>query len=408
MQHHPKFGALDILRFIGPGLLVTVGFIDPGNWASNIAAGSQYGYLLLWMVTFSTIILIFIQHNSAHLGIATGLCLSEASTKYFSRRISISFLSTAVMASVCTALAEILGMAIGLNMVFKIPLPMAAIISSITAIIMIFLNKYQRLEKFIIGFVSLIGLAFIFEISLVHIDWQAASMGWLIPSFPKGSMPIQMSVLGAVVMPHNIFLHSEIIQSRQWNLESEPVIKRQLRFEFADTLFAMIVGWAINSSMILVAAATFFSNHLNVTELPQASSTLIPLLGNAASLVFGIALILSGLSSSITAAMAGGSIYAGIFKEPFDIEDSHSKIGVLLTIIGALLLIFLVKDPFKGLLYSQMALSIQLPFTIFALLYLTSSTKVMGKFANSRLDKIILWIIGLIVTGLNVGLLLSI
>jgi manganese transport protein len=407
MRHHPKFGALEILRFIGPGLLVTVGFIDPGNWASNIAAGSQYGYLLLWMVTFSTVILIFIQHNSAHLGIATGLCLSEASTKYFNRLTSYIFLSSAVIASIATALAEILGMAIGLNMIFKIPLPAGAIISSISVVIILLSNNYRRLEKFIIGFVSLIGLSFMFEISLVNIDWQAAGLGWVIPSFPKGSMPILMSVLGAVVMPHNIFLHSEIIQSRQWNLEAEPIIKKQLKFEFLDTLFAMGIGWAINSSMILIAAATFFYNGLNVSQLPQASSTLRPLLGNAASFVFGFALILSGFSSSITAAMAGSSIYAGIFGEPFDLEDSHSKTGILITVAGGLLLVFLLKDPFKALIYSQMALSMQLPFTIFALLYLTSSTRVMGKFANSRLDKTILWIIGLIVAALNIGLLLS-
>jgi manganese transport protein len=407
MQHHPKLGALEILRFIGPGLLVTVGFIDPGNWASNIAAGSQYGYTLLWMVTLSTVILIFIQHNSAHLGIVTGLCLSEASTRYFKRRTSLVFLSTAVIASIATALAEILGMAIGLNMILKIPIYVGAIISSISVVIILLSNNYKRLEKITIGFVSLIGLSFLFELSLVHIDWQAAGIGWVIPTIPTGSMPILMSVLGAVVMPHNIFLHSEIIQSRQWNLEAEPIIKKQLKFEFLDTLFAMGIGWVINSSMIIIAAATFFYNGLNVNELPMASSTLKPILGNAASFVFGFALILSGFSSSITAAMAGSSIYAGIFMESFDIEDQHSRTGVIITIVGGLLLVFLLKDPLKALIYSQMALSVQLPLTIFSLLYLTSSTRVMGKFANSRLDKTILWIIGLIVVALNIGLLLS-
>lgn len=220
-------------------------------------------------------------------------------------------------------------------------------------------------------------------------------------------MVVIMSVLGAVVMPHNLFLHSEVIQSRQWNLKEEAIIKRQLKYEFTDTLFSMIVGWAINSAMILMAVAVFFSNKITVTNLSQAEVMLSPLLGNAASIVFAIALLLAGISSSITAGMAGGSIFAGIFSKPYNISEKHTKTGVLITMVPAAVIIFFISSTFQALIISQMLLSIQFPITIFTLIYLTSSKKVMGKYANTNLDKILLWVIGLIVTFLNIALLIS-
>jgi len=259
-DYRPKYGGLDIFKFIGPGLLVTVGFIDPGNWASNIAAGSDYGYTLLWMVTLSTIMLILLQHNVAHLGIATGLCLSEATAIYLKPKYSRILLSSAMLASISTSLAEILGGSIALNMLFGIPIRAGALLFTIFVMIMLLTNSYRLIEKWIIAFVSIIGLSFLYELSLVHVNWNSAMVGWVTPSFPKGSMIVIMSVLGAVVMPHNLFLHSEIIQSRQWNLEDDKVIKKQLRFEFLDTLFSMLIGWAINSAMILLAACHIFSN----------------------------------------------------------------------------------------------------------------------------------------------------
>jgi manganese transport protein len=406
-KHFPKFGALEILKYIGPGFLVTVGFIDPGNWAANVAAGAEYGYALLWMVTLSTLMLILLQHNAAHLGIATGLCLSEASTRHLGRWKSRLFLSSAMAAAVSTALAEILGAAIGLNMLFGLPLGIGVFLAALSSAFMLFSNSYKRLERWIIGFVSLIGIAFLFELSLVQLDWTRAAAGWVVPSVPQGSLPIIMSVLGAVVMPHNIFLHSEVIQSRQWNLEGDEVIQKQLKYEFLDTLSAMAVGWAINSAMILVAASVFHANHITVTELPQAEATLRPLLGNSAAIVFAIALVLAGFASSITAAMAGGSIFAGMFMEPFDLKDSHSRFGVVITLAGALLAVFLLTDPFRGIIWSQIILSIQLPWTIFGLISLTSSRKVMGKFVNKASGKVLLWGTAAVVSFLNVMLLIQ-
>ncbi|HJV78347.1 MAG TPA: Nramp family divalent metal transporter [Paludibacter sp.] len=406
-NYRPILGGLDILKFIGPGLLVTVGFIDPGNWASNLAAGAEYGYALLWMVTLSTIMLIILQHNVAHLGIATGLCLSEAAAIYLKPAYSKLLLSSAMLASVSTSLAEILGGAIALEMLFNIPIRAGALLVTIFVMIMLYTNSYKVIEKWIIAFVSVIGLSFLYELSLVQIDWNGAMTGWVTPSFPKGSMLVIMSVLGAVVMPHNLFLHSEIIQSRQWNLKDEKVIKKQLRYEFLDTLVSMLVGWGINSAMILLAAATFFRTKTPVSELQQANHLLTPLLGNNSAIVFAVALLFSGVASTITSGMAAGSIFAGMYKEPYDIKDNHSRVGVAISLLIAFGIILLITNPFKGLIISQMILSVQLPFTIFLQVYLTSSKKVMGKYKNTLFSKIILYLLGVIVTLLNIALFVS-
>lgn len=407
-KHSKNQEAINFLKYLGPGLLVTVGFIDPGNWASNIAAGSIYGYSLLWIVTLSTIMLILLQHNAAHLGIVTGKCLSEAATENIPVRIKNIILITAVLASISTALAEILGAATALYMLFNIPVKIGSFLILFIILFLQLSNSYKKIEKIIIGFVSLIGLSFIFETSMVHINWTLAAASSATITFPKGSMIVIMSVLGAVVMPHNLFLHSEIIQSRQWNLQNEEIINKQLKYEFMDTLLSMIIGWAINSCMILLAAAAFFESRISVTDISQAQAILTPILGNTAGFVFAVALLFAGVSSSITAGMAGGSIFAGIFGEPYNVSDIHTKLGILITMIPAAFIILLISSPFDGLIYSQMFLSIQLPITIFTLIYLTSSKKVMGKYANSKWNKLILWCTGIIVTFLNISLLISI
>ena len=416
-NHHPHSGALELLKYIGPGLLVTVGFIDPGNWATNLAAGSEFGYALLWVVTFSSIMLIIIQHNVAHLGIVTGLCLSEATTQYLPKKLSLPILISAMMASISTSLAEILGGAIALKMLFSIPIKAGAVIVTLACLIMLLSNTYSKIERWIIMFVSIIGLSFLYELALVDVNWQEAAVGWIKPSFPDHSLLIVMSVLGAVVMPHNLFLHSEVIQSRKWNLEDKTVIHKQLKYEFYDTLLSMVIGWGINSAMIILAASTFFQEKIAVSELDQAQQLLVPLVGNNAQqllvplvgnnagVIFAVALLMAGISSTITSGIAGASIFAGIFGEAYHHKDIHSKIGVLCSFLPALLLIFVVDDPFRGLILSQMVLSIQLPITIFTQVYLTSSKKVMGEFANSRLTNIVLLILGTIVSLLNLFLL---
>ncbi|MGL4109113.1 Nramp family divalent metal transporter [Clostridium sp. LP20] len=401
-----EFNGKEFLKYLGPGILVTVGFIDPGNWASNIAAGSTFGYKLLWMVTLSTIMLIVLQHNAAHLGIVTGLCISEGITEYIQPKLGRIITCTAILAAISTAMVEILGSAIALQMLFNIPIKIGALLSSVVIVFMLLSNSYKKIEKVIIGFVSIVGLAFIFEVALVNVNWGEAARSFVIPSIPTGSLVIIMSVLGAVVMPHNLFLHSEVIQSRQWNLEDKSVIERQLKYEFLDTILSMAIGFVINSAMVIVAI-TFYNNNIEVTELQQAQEMLRPMLGNGAAVVFALALLFAGIASSITAGMAGGSIFAGLFGESYNVKNKKTRTGILITIISALVVIFFVSDPFKGLVYSQMLLSVQLPITIFTQIYLTSSKKVMGEYKNKLSEKIILWIIGGIVTILNIMLLIS-
>ena len=406
-DHQRYLGGLDFFKYIGPGLLVTVGFIDPGNWASNFAAGADFGYSLLWVITMSTVMLIVLQHNVAHLGIVTGLCLSEAATKYTPKWVSRPILGTAVLASISTSLAEILGGAIALEMLFDIPIIWGSLLTAFFVTIMLFTNSYKRIERSIIAFVSVIGLSFLYELFLVDIDWPLAVRSWVTPSIPEGSLLVIMSVLGAVVMPHNLFLHSEVVQSREYNKKDDASIRKLLKYEFYDTLFSMGVGWAINSAMILLAAATFFANHIGVEELQQAKSLLEPLLGNQAATIFALALLMAGISSTVTSGMAAGSIFAGMFGESYHVKDVHSRVGILLSLGIALVVILFIENPFQGLIISQMILSIQLPFTIFLQVGLTSSKRVMGQYANSRWSSFVLYTMAVIVSVLNLALLFS-
>lgn len=398
---------LEIMRHIGPGLLVTVGFIDPGNWASNMAAGSEFGYSLLWVVTLSTLMLIVLQHNAAHLGIATGMCLAEATTRHLPLPVGRVLLGTAYLACIATAMAEVLGGAIALQMLFGLPLRAGCLIVAAASMAMLLTSSYKKAERWIIAFVSVVGLSFLAELAMVQVDWPQAATNWVVPSAPAGAVPVVTSILGAVVMPHNLFLHSEVIQSMHFEGQGEKVIEQRLRYELFDTLFSMGVGWAINSAMVILAATTFFSRGIVVDDLAAAAATLSPILGPASSMIFAVALLFAGLSSSVTAGMAAGTVTAGMFDEEYDIHDRHSSIGVALCFAGAVGACFAVQDAFAGLVWSQALLSLQLPVTVFLLIWLTSSPKVMGKYANSKPLTGLLLAIGTTVTALDLALLLG-
>ena len=395
-------GGLEILKSIGPGLLVTVGFIDPGNWASNMAAGSQFGYSLLWVVTLSTIMLIILQHNAAHLGIATGQCLAEATTAHLSKPVSRLILASAYLATVATTLAEVLGGAVALKMLVGLPIPVGSVVVAVASLALLMSSSYKRVERWIIAFVSLIGISFLLELALVRVDWAQSAVAWVTPSLPTGSLAIVMSVLGAVVMPHNLFLHSEVIQSQHFEAQGDDVVHERLQHEFVDTLFSMGVGWAINSAMVILAATTFYTHGIVVNDLAKAAATLSPILGTASTVIFAVALLFAGLSSSITAAMAAGTISAGMCGEEYDIHDRHSSIGVVVCMVAATLVCLVVRDTFQGLVLSQALLSFQLPITVFLQVYLTSSERVMGRWKNSTATKVALVVIGVLVTVIDV------
>ncbi len=399
------FRKINFFKYLGPGILVTVGFIDPGNWATNLSAGSTFSYSLLWVVSLSTIMLILLQHNAAHLGIITGKCLAEGSYLHLKPAISKIVLSSAFMASISTAMAELLGGSIALNMIFDIPIKLALVIILPIIIFTTLFYEYNKIEKIIISCVAIISFLFFYETTYFPIAWKEVFISAVKPSFPENSILIIVGVLGAVVMPHNLFLHSEIIQSRNFAQQDILSKKRLLKYEFLDTLISMLIGWAINSVIIILAAEVFFKNNIQVTELSQASELLKPILGSNAALVFAIALLLCGFASSITAGIAGGTITAGIFHKEYNEKSVYTKIGVITTLILASIIIFTVSNPLKGLIYSQVILSMQLPITIFLQVYLTSSKKVMGDFKNGITMKTTLILCGVFVTVLNVILL---
>ena len=290
------------MSFLGPGFLVTVGFIDPGNWATNIEGGSKFGYDLLWVITLSTVMLIVIQNMAAKLGIATGKSLAVNMREHFSRPVSGFLGSTIVLACVATDVAELLGGAIGFNLLFGLPLWAGALLTVLLEIFLIISQRYHRLEAIIIGFLGVIGICYVAEILIVDPDWAQVAPAVVIPKVDRSSIYIAMAILGAVVMPHNIFLHSNVIHSRKWGVSEDEKISL-LRYEKIDTSVAMLMGWIVNSAMIIVAAAVFSSNNVVVESIEQASATLVPLAGPLAGLLFAIALVFAGVGSMLAAAV---------------------------------------------------------------------------------------------------------
>ncbi len=396
-----------LLRFLGPGFIVTVGFIDPGNWATNIEGGSKYGYQLLWVITLSTFMLIIIQHMAAKLGIATGKSLAVNIREKFAAPISFFLGLTIVLACVATDVAELIGGAIGFNLLFNFPLWLGALVTVLLEIFLIISQRYHRLETIIIGFLAIIGICYLIEILIVKPDWAAVAPSIIIPNVNRDSIYIAMGILGAVVMPHNIFLHSNVIHSRKWGI-SENEKMTLIKYEKIDTLSAMLMGWIVNSAMIIVAAAVFFNNHVSVDSIEQASATLKPLAGPLAGLLFAIALVFAGVGSSITSSMAEVNVITGFLGKPEDPRTLLYKFSVFITAIPSFLIILFSMDTFRILIFSQVVLSVQLPFTLIPLLMLCRNKKLMGAFRSGNAEFITAVIISAIVILLNLYLLYSI
>lgn len=398
---------IELLRYLGPGFLVTVGFIDPGNWAANIAAGSEFNYTLLWVITLGTIMLVILQHMSAHLGIVTGECLAESCRRWFPRWSNVIFGGSILAACVATAFAEFLGAAIGINLITGIGLVPSAIVSGVVVLSLVGIQRYDSIEHIIIALVSVIGFCYLIELFLVKPDWVEAAKASVTPSLDMRMIFIAMGMLGAVVMPHNLYLHSEVIQRRNWSSVDPVRKKRLLRFEFLDTLLAMGAGWMINSAMVVVAAAVFFRSGIVVTDIVQASATLKPLAGGLAMWLFAIALMCAGISSSMTACLAGGTVFAGFLGKEMGHTSGWFRAGVFVTAIPAIILIVFITDTYKALIWSQVLLSLQLPLSVIPLVLLTRSRKVMGDYANGRIDNTLLYICAAVSIVLNAILVYS-
>ncbi len=394
------FSFKTLLGFLGPGFLVTVGFVDPGNWATNIEGGSRFGYELLWVVTLGTLMLVLIQHLAAKLGIATGKSLAVNIRDHFSGPVSAFLGVSVVLACIATDIAELLGGAIGFALLFGMPLWMGALLTLLLKIFLIISQRYHRVETIIVGFLGIITLCYLAELFIVRPEWSGVASGLVVPRVGRESIYVALAILGALVMPHNIFLHSNIIHSREWGISEEE--KRELlQYEKMDTILAMTLGWVVNSSMIIVAAAVFFHNHVPVNSIEQASATLKPLAGAFAGLLFAVALVFSGVGSSITSSMAEADVITGFLGKPADPRTTFYRIAVFVTALPALLVIFFSFDSFRVLILSQVVLSLQLPFTLVPLVMLCRNRKVMGSFRSGNAEFIAAALVTALVLALN-------
>jgi len=396
-----------IFAFIGPAYLVSVGYMDPGNWATDIAGGSQFGYKLIWVLLMSNLIALLLQSLSARLGIVRGLDLAQASKKAYPNWANIPLYILAQIAIIACDLAEIIGMAIGLNLLFGIPLIWGICITAVDTLLLLFLLKkgMRSMEVFIVSMVFIIGISFLFEMFIVEPELKEIAKG-LIPSSLDGSaLYIAIGIIGATVMPHNLYLHSSLVQTRKIEKTSSG-IKEALKFNFIDTAIALNLAFLVNAAILILAAAAFFTNGFHeVAEIQDAYKLLDNIFGPAAPTLFAIALIASGQSSTITGTLAGQIVMEGHLNlriAPW----LRRLITRLLAIAPALFTILHFGEDSLGslLILSQVVLSLQLGFAVIPLIHFNSDKKIMKEFAIKNWVKILAWLSAAIIIGLNVKL----
>ncbi|MEA4902604.1 Nramp family divalent metal transporter [Desulfitobacterium sp.] len=392
-----------LLKYIGPAFIVSVAYIDPGNFATNISGGSIFNYNLVWVILWSNLMAIFLQSMSAKLGIATGHNLPEMCSKVFSKKTNWFFWIEAEFAAMATDLAEFLGGTLGLYLLFHIPMIYAGFITGVLTFLIVYMEKYgQKVVEWIIGtLVAVITIGYTIELFLAKPDWTQAGIHTLIPSLPNGeAVLLAAGMLGATVMPHVIYLHSQLVQARNKKNFTDEQKRKHLRMERIDIAIAMNIAFIVNAAMVIVSAAVFFRNGMVVDTIEQAHQSLTPLLGPLSSGAFGIALLASGLSSSAVGTMAGQTIMKGFVGLSIPINLRR-----LITMAPALIIIALGINPMNALVISQVVLSFALPFAIIPMLWITSRKDLMGSLVNKPVTKVVGWIITSIVVGLNAVLL---
>ncbi len=392
-----------LLPFLGPAFIACVAYVDPGNFATNIAAGAQYGYMLLWVILASNLMAMLIQALSAKLGIATGKNLAEMCREQFPRPVVWAMWGLMEIMAMATDLAEFLGAALGFNLLFGIPLFEAGILTAISTFLILSLEKrgFRPLEAVITTFVGVIAICYVIETILDRPTWGLIGYHFVVPQFQgTESILLATGILGATVMPHVIFLHSALTQGRI--VVREPAqLKKLFRFELIDVAVAMGVAGLVNAAMLIMAAATFHANGLGaIGTIEEAYKTLQPLLGPAAGTVFAVSLLASGLSSSTVGTMAGQVIMQGFL---------HRRISVwlrrLVTILPSLIVIYLGLDPTRTLVISQVVLSFALPFAVVPLVMFTRRRDLMGVLVNHKLTTIAAVIVATLIISLNLFLL---
>ena len=394
-----------LLAFMGPAYLISVGYMDPGNWATDLAGGSAFGYTLIWVLLMSNIMAVLLQSLSTRLGIVYGRDLAQACRESYPPMVNYALYFLAEIAIIATDLAEVIGMAIGLNLLFGIPLIWGILLTFLDTFILLFLiNKGMRkMEAFILALVFIIGLAFLIEMFLAKPQMGDILKGFM-PKIPnKEALYIALGIIGATVMPHNLYLHSSLVQTRKFGTSIKN-IKAAIKFNLIDSVVALNLAFLVNAAILILAAATFYKAGLfQVAEIQDAYKLLEPLLGSHwAPILFAIALIAAGQSSTITGTLAGQIIMEGFINlriQPW----VRRMITRLLAILPAIAVIVLLGVSYTGklLIFSQVILSLQLGFAVIPLIHFVSDKKLMGSFAISLKTKIASWLIALIIIALN-------
>ena len=407
---HQRKGWKRIFAFIGPAYLVSVGYMDPGNWATDLAGGSQFGYSLIWVLLMSNLIALLLQSLSARLGIVRGLDLAQASKNAYPTWANIPLYVLAQIAIIACDLAEIIGMAIGLNLLFGLPLIWGIVITVFDTLLLLFLLKrgMRTMERFIVSMVFIIGIAFLVEMIIVEPVYKDVLKGFLPSSLNGNALYIAIGIIGATVMPHNLYLHSSLVQTRK--IERTPKgIQESLKFNLIDTTIALNLAFLVNSAILILAAAAFYVNgYYQVAEIQDAYKLLENIFGKAAPTLFAIALIASGQSSTITGTLAGQIVMEGHLNlriEPW----LRRLITRLLAITPAFCTILYFGDGALGslLILSQVVLSLQLGFAIIPLIHFNSDKKLMNGFAIKTWVKILAWLSAIIIIGLNIKLVIG-
>jgi len=391
-----------LLPFLGPAFIASIAYVDPGNFATNIQGGAQFGYELLWVILGSNLMAMLLQALSAKLGIATGSNLAEHCRERFPRWVVWTMWVLMELVAMATDLAEFLGAAVALNLLFGLPLWVAGLLTAVITFLILSLERFgfRPLEAVITGFLAIIAISYVMELFMGRPDWRAIGHSTFVPQFTNTeSVLLATGILGATVMPHAIFLHSALTQGRVVVKKPEQQ-KRLFRYEIVDVVIAMIIASSVNAAMLITASAAFFKVGTSVGSLEEAYRTLQPLLGPAAGIVFGVALLASGLSSSSVGTMAGQVIMQGFLH--YHIPPWVRRI---VTIIPSLMVIFAGFNPTRTLVISQVVLSFGLPFAIIPLIMFTSSRKIMGVLVNRRLTTLLASLSAALIILLNFFLL---
>jgi manganese transport protein len=396
-----KQKAKGLLKYLGPAFIVSVAYMDPGNFGTNITGGSQFAYDLIWVILWSNIMAIFVQILSAKLGIATGMNLPEHCGRVFSRGVNWVFWSVATVAAMATDLAEFLGGVLGFYLLFGIPMMWSAALTGVITFAICYLQKYgqQIVERIITALVAIISIAYVWEMFISHPDWGQVAYHTAVPMLKSAdAVLVAVGMLGATVMPHVIYLHSQLVQPRRCDDQAD--CKHHFKMAKWEVFIAMNIAFVINAAMVIVSAAVFNGNGIDVDGIEKAYMTLQPLMGNMAAGAFGLALLASGLSSSTVGTMSGEVILKGFLG--FDIPLTIRR---LVTMLPAVAILMSGMDPMAALVYSQVMLSFALPAAIIPLMVLTNKANLMGRFKNGLLTNLFGWVIVSMIVVLNVVLL---